>query len=173
MATFGTFVAGQTLTAAELNTAGVWAGYTPTWTQSVAITKTVNWARYMQLGKFVQVSIKMTSTGAGNADNKILVGLPVAASANNYIVGRMAFLDASGTTVVQTSIDAYYESSTTVGFAPAFTVSGGRLEYIAAGAQGTTTRFGQNFTDGSGGSRTGLTVASNDIIFCQFAYEAD
>lgn len=36
MATFGTFTTGQILTAAELNAAGTWVSFTPTWTNLTA-----------------------------------------------------------------------------------------------------------------------------------------
>jgi hypothetical protein len=174
MATFGTFVGGQVLTAAELNSAGAWQDYTPTWTQSATITKTVNWARFTQLNKLVQGSIKMTASSAGTANNKILVGLPVGASTNNFIIGQMTFMDDSSNTDVQTTIAAYFESSTTVSFAPFFQPTSDPALALSpsTGAQTLTTRLGQNFTAGNGGSITGLTVASGDIIYIQFAYEA-
>lgn len=158
MATFGTFTAGQVLTAAELNTAGEWQTYTPTWTQSATITKTVNWGRYTQLGKWVHGSLKMTASSAGTANNKILVGLPVAASANNFVMGSMAFIDESVTPdsfLRGGNMQAVYESSTTIGFLIPTTVD------IDA-----TLRFGQT------GSPSALTIASGDVIYVQFSYEA-
>lgn len=171
MATFGTFVAGQVLTAAELNSAGSWQDYTPTWTQSATITKTTNWARYTQLGKWVQGSIKMTASSAGTANNKILVGLPVSASTNNFIIGQMMFFDDSTNTDVIMTVPCFYESSTTMSFAH-YQISSSALQTVQSGAQGTTNRFGQDYTSGSGSAITGVTVASSDIIYIQFAYEA-
>jgi hypothetical protein len=169
MATFGTFVANQTLTAAELNTAGAWQAYTPTWTQNVAITKTVNWARYTQLGKWVQGSVKMTATGAGTANNKMLVGLPVNASSDNFIIGQFMFYDVTFSLVDTYSFEnVFFESASTASFMPAKEL----ISTIGFDTSRSGARFGQNYVDGGGISRTGITVASGDIIYIQFAYEA-
>jgi hypothetical protein len=167
MATFGTFTSGQVLTAAELNTAGVWQGYTPTWTQSVAITKTVDFARYTQLNKFVRGSIKMTATSAGTANNKILVGLPVNAAANNFIMGTLFLFDASPATAKYRwgLSSALYESATTMSFTPR------DQNGAAALLSDADDRFGQNYAV-SGSNTNGFTIASGDIIWIQFAYEA-
>lgn len=159
------FAAGQVLTAAELNAGLTFADYTPSWTQSVAITKTVNFARYTKFGKMVYGTLKMTASSAGTANNKILVGLPVSASANNYIIGSMTYYDDSGTSKYDWGTGfALYESSTTMSFNPR--VFNGNV----ADADGDQ-RFGQNFTS-AGSSVTGFTVAANDIIWVQFMYEA-
>jgi len=155
MATFGTFTSGQVLTAAELNSAGAWQAYTPTWTQSVAITKTVNWARYTQLGKWVQVSIKMTASSAGTANNKILVGLPVNASANNYLMGSAYFYRASPFDTGN-PIFAIYDSASTVAFQT--TVSS---ETAPSSSQMGLTSSVADFT-----------VANGDIIQVNLTYEA-
>jgi hypothetical protein len=159
MATFGTFASGQVLTAAELNTAGAMQTYTPTWTQSATITKTVNWARYTQLNKWVYGSIQMTATGAGTVNNKILVDFPVNASANNFIVGTAYFSDASASPGAMVTCLCVYESATTFAFV-------GNNTNIALTTD-TSLRFGQ--TNAQGGS---FTLASGDIIRIQFAYEA-
>jgi hypothetical protein len=155
MATFGTFVAGQVLTAAELNTAGAWNDYTPSWTQSATITKTVNWARYTQLGKWVQVSIKMTASSAGTANNKILVGLPVSASSNNFLMGILT--RGSNDPNFASGSFAVYDSATTV----AFGVSG------TANTPAGVYRLGQYDT-----SNNGLTIASGSIFQIMLSYEA-
>jgi len=156
MATFGTFVSGQVLTAAELNTAGEWQSYTPTFTQSATITKTVNWARYTQLGKWVQGSIKMTATGAGTVSNIIKVGLPVSASANNFMMGSGVFVDESATPDGVFPLLAVFDSATT-------------LSFFWTGLSGGTdaaARFGQV------NSGSSAAIASNDIIYVNFVYEA-
>lgn len=169
MATFGTFTSGQTLTAAELNTAGEWQSYTPTWTQSATITKTVNWARYTKLNKLVIGSIKMTATSAGTANNKMLVGLPVNASANNFMMGTMGFFDDSATTegkYIYAGISVLYESSTTM----AFSVAPLEDEFLRSSFDNK--RFGQDWMRSSTAGVTGPTIASGDIIYIQFMYEA-
>lgn len=171
MATFGTFASGQVLTAAELNTAGAWESYTPSWTQSVTITKTTNWAQYTKLNKLVIGSVKMTASSAGTANNKILVGLPVAAATNNFIIGQMMYFDDSTNTDLSQTVPCFYETSTTMSFFP-YHILSSALQIIGSGAQGATTRFGQDFTTGAGSSVTGVTVATSDVIYIQFMYEA-
>lgn len=144
MATFGTFTSGQTLTAAELNTAGEWQSYTPTWTQSTAITKTVDWARYTQLNKLVIVNIKMTATNSGTASNNITVSLPVNASSNNFLMGIAAF---------DASTDCYnfvfYDTSSTVSF--------------STGEFANTANLG---------ARRQTQVVSGQIVYLNLTYEA-
>ena len=156
MATFGSFVAGQVLTAAELNGAGTWTDYTPSWTQSATITKTVNWARYSQFNKIVMGSIKMTATSAGTANNAVLVGLPVTASSNNLIIGSALVMDESTSTDLWYPYFALYQSSSTMSFV---------WNYYSGVA--SADRYGQ-----SSGSSFPAAIASGDIIYIQFAYEA-
>jgi hypothetical protein len=176
MATFGTFVAGQVLTAAELNDAGTWQDYTPTWTQSATITKTVNWARYMQFNKFVCVQVKMTASSAGTANNKILVGLPVNASSNNYLMGSFTYFDESLTIDQILFSDVIYESTSTVSFFPVLSASSGTFGIRNGVSSASNTnkgiRFGQDYTNAFAENFTGLTVASNDEIYIQLMYEA-
>jgi hypothetical protein len=155
MATFGTFTAGQVLTAAELNTAGEWQAYTPTWTQSATITKTVNWARFTQLGKWVQGSVKMTASSGGTSNNKILVGLPVNASSNNFVLGTAHLIDESFSPDGFYYLGVTFESASTISFI-------GTQQPVSTDQ---ALRFGQ-----TGGPT--FQIASGDIIHVQFAYEA-
>lgn len=155
------FTSGAVLTAAELNTGLTYTGYTPTWTQDVAITKTVNWARYTQFGKLVIGSVKMTASSAGTANNKILVGLPVNASSNNFLMGTMVWFDADESAnpqYIYGGLMALYESTSTVSF--------------SIGTTRSNSRYGENSTSTTGGSLTGRTIASGDIIYVNFQYEA-
>ena len=147
MAAFGSFVSGQVLTAAELNDAGTWTSYTPTWTQGATITKTVNFARYTQLNKIVIVNLKMTASSAGTQFSPILVGLPVSASSNNSVIGSAFMVDVSPTPDNQYGLSSVYESATTVHF---LTTADANIDKF-------------------GGS---LTIASGDIISATFTYEA-
>lgn len=169
MATFGSFVSGQVLTAAELNAAGTWQSYTPTWTQSATITKTTNWARYMEFNKIIVGSVKMTASSAGTANNKILVGLPVSASANNFIIGSIVLTDASSNSKLIFG-PAFYESSTTMAFYPFAEESAQFTNRFVPNSD--SVRLGQNFTNSGGGALTGFTIASSDVIYVQFCYEA-
>ena len=155
MATFGTFVSGQVLTAAELNTAGEWQDFTPTFTQSATITKTVNFARYTQLGKWVQVQIRMTATGAGTANNIIKVGLPVNASANNFLMGSAYFWD-GGSSGTGYPLFATFDSASTCAFIGV---------YVDESAPGSS-QFGLS------AAINAVTVANTDVIFLNLAYEA-
>ena len=82
MATLGTFVTGQVLTAAELNAIGTWTTYTPTWTSTgtaPAIGNGTLTGRYVQVNKLVIVNIFMefgSTTTAGTGT--YYWGLPVA-----------------------------------------------------------------------------------------------
>ncbi len=58
-----------------------WTTYTPTFSQSATITKTVTRAKYQQIGKIVFFDVTLTATSAGTAANAVLVGLPVTAAA--------------------------------------------------------------------------------------------
>lgn len=153
MATFGTFADGVVLTAAELNTAGEWSSYTPTLTQSVTVTKTVNWARYTKLNKLVIGSVKVTATGAGTADNAIKIGLPVNASSDNYLLGTGFF--ATSATATHVPLLTMYDTASTV----VFRATSATDSY--ADLLGTT-----NFVDG------GRTLANDTVIWFQFMYEA-
>jgi len=68
--------------------------YTPTLGQNGAVTKTVNTARYVQIGKFVHAFGTLTVTGTGNASNSISIGFPVA-NAYNSLDGFLSLYDAS------------------------------------------------------------------------------
>lgn len=156
------FTSGAVLTAGELNTGLTFADYTPTLTQSATITKTVNWARYTKFGKLVYGSIKLTASASGTANNKIIVDLPVSASSNNYIIGTMNYYDASNADANWSlnTRNVYYESSTTMSFAADETIN-----------TASESRWGQNYVNGSN-TYTGFTIATGDIIFIQFQYEA-
>lgn len=149
MAAFGSFVAGQVLTAAELNAAGTYSTYTPSFTQSAAITKTTNWARYSQFNDIVIASIKLTASSAGTANNPIVIGLPVNASSNNFVMGTAIFTD----TINNYSLTAVYNSTSTISFIDMSSVRAANL------------RVGET----SGGF---MTIASGHIFYVHLMYEA-
>ena len=70
---------------------GAWNSYTPTLTQAgVAVTKTVNYAAFTDIGSTRFVQVDMTTTGAGTANGLILVGMPVGQAPNapaNVLIG--------------------------------------------------------------------------------------
>lgn len=130
----------------------VWQNYTPTWTQSVAIAKTVNWARYVVTGKWVQVSIRMTATSAGTASNKILVGLPIPANANNFIMGQLLHTPPAGTSALMRV--ALYDTASSVAFG---------YQYNSTWTT-PSARWGD--------ATIGTTLANNDVVNIYLSYEA-
>lgn len=99
-ATPKTWVAGDILTAAQLNAELrdallgafplgppdlAWTAYTPTLTQSATVTKTVTYAKYTKTGRKVTVNVRLAVTGAGTASNAILIGLPVPAATASFV----------------------------------------------------------------------------------------
>jgi hypothetical protein len=66
--------------------ATAWTSYTPTLTQSGAVTKTVSYAKYMQIGKTVIVGVYLRVTGAGTGATAVSVGLPVAAAFTSFAI---------------------------------------------------------------------------------------
>lgn len=106
-----TWVAGDVLTAAQLNTqlrdqllaafplgVGAWTNYTPTLTQSVAVTKTVTRGTYQRVGRIIIANFNLSVTSAGTVSNAVLVGLPVAADATGGASGFGWIFDASAAT---------------------------------------------------------------------------
>lgn len=108
--------AGSVLPASTLNRIGAaWESYTPTLTQSVTVTKTINVAKYCQLQKTIICDISLTATSAGTAANEVTVGLPIATAATtNRVIGTGFVYDASTGTVYNCT--AYNATTTTAKF---------------------------------------------------------
>lgn len=92
------------LTAADLNAAfaatgpGAWTSWTPTWTQSATITKTVSNAGYQKDQRNVTAEFYLIATGAGTANNPLIISLPVTAAFGAGAAGSGYFFDASAST---------------------------------------------------------------------------
>lgn len=134
-ATPKTWVAGDVLTAAQLNAElrdallgafplgppdTAWTGYTPTLVQSGAVTKTVTYAKYTRVGRLITVQGLLTCTGPGTAANPVSIGLPVAAAqAANMSCGVGEIFDASaslvykGTAIIATTTTIQLRATTT------------------------------------------------------------
>lgn len=117
-----TWAAGETLTAANMNAQirdfangfGAWNSYTPTLTQSAAVTKTVNYAKYIQIQKTVICNVYLSVTAAGTTANAITVTLPVAAASVGPSVGSASvFRTGTGMYVCQA---VTYSATNTVAF---------------------------------------------------------
>lgn len=75
---------------------GGWTTYTPTLTQSGAVTHTATYAKYEKIGRKVTVNFVLAVTGSGTASNKVTVSLPfTAAQAGDMGVGSGGIVDAS------------------------------------------------------------------------------
>ena len=145
------FVAGDVLTAAELNAIGeAWISYTPTLTAGVTVTNTVQYAKYTQVNKIVFVSVALACTSAGTAGSPIYITLPITAATGGGSFGNP--IGAGG----------FYDASTTV-------------QYNGTVTQNGTTSMWM-FANGTGGSLFGqfpsITVASGDIVFFNAIYQA-
>lgn len=124
--------------------------YTPTLTQSVTVTKTVTTARYIQIGKLVFVWVYLAVTGAGTANNQILVGLPVVAQALiNAPIGVGEVDDLTGATNLYRG-QTYLASTSTVAFYRGDTITGSN----------------------SIGKDPNIALASGDFIAFNAVYEA-
>lgn len=92
---------------------GAWTDYTPSLTQSGIVTKTVNHAAYVQVGKIVCASFRLSATGAGTGNVEIVIGLPVTARDRTVArVGSGTIYDSSAVTMY--SCLFYLASTTTV-----------------------------------------------------------
>jgi hypothetical protein len=101
MATYGTFVDGVSLKAAEANDFFVWTTFTPVLKQSNTVNiqgfpSTVG--RYARVNKLILVNIRcaVSPASTGTANNAIEINLPVAAATtSSRVVGRVSFSDFS------------------------------------------------------------------------------
>ncbi len=145
------FTDGTLLTASALNDATPtnWTAFTPAFFQSVAETaigKTVDHARYTQIGKLVFAQAVLTSTGAGSAGNPIMVGIPVAAASaiTRLVIGGGIYFDFS--TAAHYTLTAYIHSTSALRF----------MHYISGGALGAS---------------PSITIAASDVLSYSIMYE--
>lgn len=103
-----------------------WETYTPTLTQSGAVTKTVTYARFVRIGRTIIVTVRLAVTGTGSASNAVVVGLPVtAAAAVTRAAGCGSIFDTSAGLVYNGNADI--TTTTTVQFWPTSADSGSAL----------------------------------------------
>ena len=138
---------GQVLTAAIINQIGAaWESYTPTLTQSATVTKTVTYAKYLQIQKLCIVNVRLDVTGAGTGGNAVVVGLPLTSAAGNGLqYGSATIYDAS--TATNYAGRCYQASTTTINFTG---------DWSANGLFGTTPN---------------IALAASDQIHFSIAYE--
>ena len=113
-----------------------YTAFTPTLTQNGAVAKTVDNARYVQIGKFVHAWGQLTITGTGNASQPIVLGYPVA-NGYNALDGVIMLYDASASAQYKGFLA--YQS----GYPTNVTTDGvlGQLQFTAALAVGDIIRF--------------------------------
>ena len=101
---------------------GARSTYTPVWTQSATITKTVVRNEYSKLGREVAGVVQMTASSAGTASNAIKVTTPVTAKwASNQAVGAGWHYNGAN----NIPIIAYLDTTTTFSFVTTITLAGG------------------------------------------------
>lgn len=150
-----TFVAGDVLTASDVNTylmheGGAWSTWTPTLTQSGTVTCTVGHAVYGRAGRLIYCIFSLTATGTGTGSNQVTVSLPVTAARSGMAVGQGIIYDASAT------------ANHTANIALAST---------------TTLNFNGHGVNGPADIRLGVygftaALANNDVVAGSFFYEA-
>jgi len=127
---------------------GVWQSFTPTITQNVNVTFTVNYAKYVIFGKTVFVNFNLSITSSGTASNTIFMNfgsgstaLPTALSSSG-VHGSFRWFDAGVTNWVGT----------------------------ICGSSATSVFF----TNDGNGNNTGFsgTLTNGDVIEGNFMYEA-
>lgn len=158
-----TWAAGEKPTAAQFNQEirddlnavvpvgpNAWTDYTPTLTQSGAVTKTVTYARYTKVGRLVHVTVLMTATAAGTANNAIKVSLPFTAATNSALrAGMFSVRNASGPNNFVGACQ-FFSTTTVVG------ITNNNSEFLGAAS-----------------SAFSSALASGDIVSIDLTYEAD
>lgn len=141
----GTWVAGDVLTAADLNAIGTFSTYTATPKQSVTLTATATNLYYCKVNKLVIAQGRWAFTTAGTASNALLIdttSLPAPAVAG--VVGTFLFFDSGA---------QFYVGSVSM-------TAGGQLSFSSDG--------GNN----SFGLGPAVTVANGDAIDINLSYRA-
>ena len=130
-----------------LNPQSSWISYTPSLTQSTAITFTNNYCKYSVTGRVVTYQGSLLATNSGTASSGINVSLPVAAASSSIFrtIGAATFYDTSANTMYMLA---------------AYTDNIGNIRFI-----GDTTT-GNNF-----GIVPAITMAAGDYINFSATYE--
>lgn len=83
----------------DISTNGAWTSWTPTFSQSGAVSVSVNKASYVQIGKMVMASLDVAFSSAGTSGNLLLLtSLPVAAAAGSIVIGNGNLYDSGSST---------------------------------------------------------------------------
>ncbi len=114
MATFGTFTSGQVLTAAELNAAGVWTSFTPSWVNLTPGNGVVS-AAYSQFNKILFVRVKLTWGTTTSCTDPVRMTLPASLTQDTGSQEVLGFGQYTDTGVASYVGQAYAVSSTVIG----------------------------------------------------------
>ena len=151
MATYGTFVNGVSLKAAEANDFLKWTAFTGVLKQSVTLGTGTNRCRYARVNDLVIVSMYFTVLGAGTANNRIEINLPITASTtSSRTIGFGSLRDQSALT---TYLAVPVLNSTTT------------MVFLSSSATSLTTYVGM--TNGPA-----LQLAADDQVQTTIVYEA-
>ena len=107
--------------------------WTPTVTQNVAVTCTVNYAKYVVLGPLLYICARLTMTSAGTANNAISIGNLPSNPADSSAWGGMLLYDV-GTNVYEATV---YSAGAAINF----------YEGVAAAPVGQSPNFGLAIND--------------------------
>lgn len=122
-----------------------WETWTPTLTQSGAVTKTVTYGKLLRIGRLIVAEVFLTCTGSGTAANNVIVGLPVASAANGALfaqeIGTATIFDVSANLAYKGN--AILLSTTTLAIRASGTSSGvlGTTDFTAALAVNDTVSY--------------------------------
>lgn len=127
---------------------GAMLTYTPTLTQSGAVTKTVTASGYVRLGRMVWGYVDLACTGSGTGANPVVIGLPITAALSTGVIGGIGYInDASASTV-----------------------------YVGAPTLSSTTTFSMYGTGGVSGvlgaAQFTAALVSTDVVRASFMYQA-
>ena len=145
------FVAGEVLTAADMNGIGETTSFTPNWTGLTVGNGTLNFAVYTQVQKLVFVQVQFTLGSTSSVTGNISFAAPVAQAtpAQNQL-GVVQFADAS----------------ISAGFIGYVSISGSSLQLVPINASGTYA----SFTNAS--ATIPFTWATGDVIVMSSTYRA-
>lgn len=137
---------------------GDWEVYSPSWTQSAAISHTVNYSRYMREGKKIHWRFSLSATSAGTAGAAHILSLPKTAGVDAAVTGNFLYLDSGYT----------YFTGRLIGVNTGTGVAGIVISY--GNAFGVDTISG--FKTTAGASIPSPTAASGDRWEGEVIYEA-
>lgn len=137
---------------------GALTAWSPTLTQSSAVTKTVTHGAYTRLGRWVSAYCTLAVTGSGTSSNAISVSLPVTAATSTATVGTGYLVDASA-------------NAGSGGFWPGVAVLASSTTAVLYATSSSGNTAG-SLLIGSGANTFSSALASGDTVAFRLAYEA-